>query len=108
VLGEHDSDLHDQFVAEFHTAMAETDDDFDTDRITRMVGRWWAQAVVLLHPDPDADAAHARLKAGDSSDLVAEWRPQPDGSQHIYRRTADDRWEFDRELRAEQVRDAAL
>lgn len=107
VLAEHDRDLHEQFVAEFHTAIAETDDDFDTDRIERLVGRWWAVAMVQLHPDPEAEAAWARIKAGDTSDLVEEWRPQPDGSQHVYRRS-DDRWEFDRVLPAEQVRDAAV
>lgn len=95
VLAAHRPDLHDEFVSEFHTTIAETDDDFDTDRITRLVGRWWAQALVLLRPDPETEAVHARLAAGDESDLVESWHPQPDGSQHVYRRDRAGGWFHD-------------
>lgn len=95
VLAEHRPDLHDTFVAEFHTAIAETDDDFDTERITRLIGRWWAQAAVLLNPDPETDTIQARLAAGDDSDLVECWQPQPDGSQHVYRRDRGGDWALD-------------
>ncbi|MQA07391.1 MAG: hypothetical protein GEU98_02350 [Pseudonocardiaceae bacterium] len=100
VLAEHRPDLHERFVAEFHTAMAETDDDFDTERLTRLVGRWWAQAMVLLDPDPEVDAAHARISAGDPRDLTKKWCPQPDGSQHVYHRTGDGGWAFARVMSA--------
>lgn len=81
-----------QFEAEFHTTMAEVDDDFDTSRMDTLVRRWWARAIVLLSPDPSADVAWERIKAGDTSDLVEQWRPQADGSQHIYRKDALGRW----------------
>lgn len=95
VLVEHRPDLCEQFVAEFHTAMAQTDDDFRTDRLTRLVGRWWAQAMVLLDPDPETDAIQARLAAGDDSDLVEQWRAQSDGTHHVYRRGDGGEWVFD-------------
>jgi hypothetical protein len=79
-----------RFEAEFHRAIVETDDDFDTDRITKLIGRWWAMA----NPDPVADAILARIKAGDTSDIVVEWRAQPDGSQQVYRKTPDGEWVF--------------
>ena len=56
--------------------------------------RWWARATVLLDPDPEADAAWERIKTGDTSDLVEQWRPQADGSQHVYRKDALGRWGF--------------
>lgn len=71
----------------FHIAMAEADDDFDTSRVDELIGRWWARAMVLLNPDPEADAAWERIKAGDESDIVEEWRHAPDGSRHVYRPT---------------------
>jgi hypothetical protein len=106
VLAEHRPDLHDQFVGEFHTAMAETDDDFNTDRVTRLIGRWWAQAVALLNPDPEVDALQARLAAGDTRDLTESWRPQADGTHLAYRRGPEGGWVFDRVLR--EGPDAAL
>jgi hypothetical protein len=102
-LHERRPDLHDRFVAEFRKALAETGDDFATDRIDRVVGRWWAQAMVLLNPDPEVDAVQARLSAGDDSDLTEWWQPQEDGSQRAYRRGNGGRWEFYR-----VVDDAAL
>jgi hypothetical protein len=95
VLSEHRPQLCEKFAAEFHAATAETDIDFDTSRIDRLVGRWWAHACVLLNPDPEADAARERLRAGDTSDLVEWWCPQDDGSQGVYRRTGDGSWAFD-------------
>ena len=82
-----------EFEAEFHRALAQTDEDFDTSRVDALIGRWWARAIVLLNPDPEADAAWERIKADDTSDLLKQWRPQPDGSQHVYRKTADG-WKF--------------
>ena len=96
ILVEHRPDLCEAFAAEFHAVMSATDADFDTTRIDRLVGRWWAQACALLNPDPEVEAAHARLKAEDNSDLVESWHRQPDGSQHVYRRGADGAWVFDR------------
>jgi hypothetical protein len=94
VLVEHAPQLCAEFEAEFHTTMAEADDDFDTSRVDALLGRWWARAFVLLNPDPEADAAWERIKAGDTTDLVEEWRTQPDGSQHVYRRNASGEWTF--------------
>lgn len=85
-LAEHRPDLEEKFVAEFHAAMQETEADFDTTRIDRLVGHCWAQACVLLNPDPEAEAAHARLQAGDTSGLAESWNRLPDGSQQVYRR----------------------
>jgi hypothetical protein len=99
-LAEHRPDLGDAFVAEFHSAMRVTDADFDTTRIDRLVGRWWAQACALVNPDPEVEAAHARLQAGDTSDLVESWCRQPDGSQQVYRRGLDGEWVFDRVIPA--------
>jgi hypothetical protein len=82
-----------EFETEFRRALAETDEDFDTSRVDALIGRWWARAIVLLNPDLAADTAWERIKAGDASDLVAQWRPQPDGSQRVYRKIAD-RWVF--------------
>jgi Family of unknown function (DUF6247) len=83
-----------EFEAEFHTTMAEVDDDFDTSRVDALVRRWWARAVVLRNPDPAANAAWERIKAGDTSDLVEQWRPQADGSQHVYRKDTLGKWVF--------------
>lgn len=76
-----------QFEVEFRQALSASHRDFDADRMQAVIGRWWARALALLDPDPAADAAWDRIKAGDTSDLVEEWRPQHDGSQHVYRRT---------------------
>lgn len=84
-----------EFEAEFRRALAEADEDFDTSRVDALIGRWWARAIVLLNPDPEANAAWERIKAGDTSDLVEQWRPQPDGSQRVYRQTAGG-WAFSR------------
>ncbi|MGH3980491.1 MAG: DUF6247 family protein [Pseudonocardiaceae bacterium] len=83
-----------EFEAEFHATMAEVDDNFDTSRVDALVRRWWARAVVLLNPDPEADATWERVKAGDTSDLVEQWRPQPDGVQHVYRKDPRGQWVF--------------
>jgi hypothetical protein len=101
VLAKRRPDLCEKFVAEFHAAMAATDADLDTSRIDRLVGRWWAQACVLLNPDPQVDAIHERLKAGDTSDLAEWWHPRADGSQWVYRRAVDGDWTFDRTIPAQ-------
>jgi hypothetical protein len=99
-LAEHRPDLGATFAAEFHTAMNATDADFETTRIDRLVARWWAQACALLNPDPEVEAAHARLQAGDTSDLVESWRRQPDASQQVCWRRSDGEWVFDRVIPA--------
>lgn len=54
------------FEAEFHTALAEADDDFDVSRIDRLIGRWWRIAHLRLNPIPDEERAQAeRAAAGD-------------------------------------------
>lgn len=83
--------------------MAEVDDNFDTSRVDALVRRWWARAVVLFDPDPAADAAWERIKAGDPSDLVEQWRPQPDGSDHVYRKDTRGQWVFSHTLPAAEV-----
>jgi peptidase E len=83
-----------RFEAEFHTAIAETQVDFDTTRITDVVNRWWAYTIAEVNPDPEADAAWARIKADDESDIVEQWRPQPDSSHDVYRKNAAGEWMF--------------
>lgn len=83
-----------RFEAEFRSALAASRDDFDGQRVQDVIGRWWARANVLLAPDPIAEATWGRIKAGDTTDLVSEWRPQDDGSQHVYRRADDGPWGF--------------
>jgi len=100
VLAEWRPELCERFAAEFHAAMSATDADFNTTRIDRLVGRWWAQACVLLNPDPEVEAVHARLKSGDGSDLVESWERQPDGSQRVYRRGPDGEWIFEQVIPA--------
>lgn len=58
------------FEAEFHTAIAEADDDFDTSRIERVLTRWWGIAHVRLNPIP-MDEREAAKKAG-TDDLAGE------------------------------------
>lgn len=100
VLAEYRPALCEQFTSEFHTAMAETDDDFRTARIDRLVGRWWAQACALLNPDPALDVTQQRIQAGDTRDLAELWQPQGDGSQHAYRRDNRGEWVFHRVIPA--------
>lgn len=83
-----------QFEAEFRAALEAASTDFDAQRIQDLVGRWWARAQVLIDPDPAADAAWERIKAGDASELVEEWRPQDDGSYRVYRKAGEDDWVF--------------
>jgi hypothetical protein len=35
-----------------------------------------------------------RIKAGDESDIVEQWRLLPDGSHDVYRKNAADEWTF--------------
>lgn len=54
------------FEAEFHIALAEADDDFDTSRIDQVLNRWWGVAHLRLNP-PTAEemAAVAQIATGD-------------------------------------------
>ncbi|MGH3319071.1 MAG: bifunctional glycosyltransferase/CDP-glycerol:glycerophosphate glycerophosphotransferase [Streptosporangiaceae bacterium] len=49
-LADRRPDLSEKFAAEFHIAMTATDEDFDTTRIDRLVGRWWAQGLRAAQP----------------------------------------------------------
>ncbi|MGW0455834.1 DUF6247 family protein [Gordonia sputi] len=53
------------FEAEFHIALAEADEDFDTNRIEQVLTRWWGVAHLRLNP-PTAEemAAVARIATG--------------------------------------------
>lgn len=51
------------FEAEFHTALAETDDDFDVSRIDRLIGRWWRIAHLRLNPIAEEERAAAERAA---------------------------------------------
>ena len=51
------------FEAEFHTALAEADDDFDTSRIENVLTRWWGIAHIRLNPIP-TDEREAAERAG--------------------------------------------
>jgi hypothetical protein len=57
-----------------------------------VIDRWWAYATAEANPGPQADAAWAQIKAGDESDIVERWRPQPDGSHHVYRKNVVGEW----------------
>lgn len=68
------------FEAEFHTALAEADDDFDVSRIDRVIGRWWRIAHLRLNPIPNEERALAdRAAAGDLQGTFTrrddEWIP---------------------------------
>ncbi|MEB3023338.1 MULTISPECIES: DUF6247 family protein [Mycolicibacter] len=47
------------FDAEFHTALAEADDDFDLSRIDRVIGRWWRVVHLRLNPVSEQERAVA-------------------------------------------------
>lgn len=51
------------FEAEFHTALAEADDDFDVSRIDHLIGRWWRIANLRLNPIPEEERAQAERAA---------------------------------------------
>lgn len=51
------------FETEFHTALAETDDDFDVSRIDRLIGRWWRIAHLRLNPISEEERAQAERAA---------------------------------------------
>ncbi|MGH3720655.1 MAG: DUF6247 family protein [Pseudonocardiaceae bacterium] len=103
VLARFDSHACTRFEAEFHTAIIETQVDFDTTRITDVIDRWWAYAIAEANPDPESDAAWARIKAGDESDIVERWRPAPDGSHAVYRKNAAGEWMFSHHRPAVEV-----
>ncbi|GAA4385914.1 DUF6247 family protein [Tsukamurella soli] len=59
-----------EFEAEFRTALAEADDDFDLSRVDAVINRWWGRAHLRLHPPTDAEqAAVARVETGDDSGI---------------------------------------
>lgn len=93
-LAEHAPAERAQFEREFHAALDDAGDTFDASPVDTLIGRWWARAIALLNPDPAADAAWQRIQAGDFSDVSAEWRGQPDGSQHVYRPDGAGGWAF--------------
>lgn len=51
------------FEAEFRTALAEADDDFDASRIDRLLRRWWRIAHLRLNPIPEEERAKAERAA---------------------------------------------
>lgn len=56
-----------RFEAEFHDALIATGEDFDLQRVTEVVERWWPHAVATANPDPIAAYIKERLDAGDES-----------------------------------------
>lgn len=68
------------FEAEFHTALAEADDDFDVSRIERVISRWWRIAHLRLNPIPEEERAQAERAAagcleGTFTRTSDGWRP---------------------------------
>lgn len=49
------------FEAEFHIALAEADDDFDTSRIEQVLTRWWGVAHLRLNPPTAEERAVADM-----------------------------------------------
>ncbi|MGW1679123.1 DUF6247 family protein [Saccharopolyspora sp. NPDC002376] len=83
-----------EFEREFHTAMAEADDDFDLSRVEKILGRWWAMACSAANPDPRLAELLERIKSGEESMFSEEWRPQPDGTDLVFRKNAEGKWQF--------------
>ncbi|MCI2417104.1 DUF6247 family protein [Saccharopolyspora sp. K220] len=88
-----------EFEREFHQAMAESDDDFDLDRVQKVINRYWAVACAAANPAPYVNEVLERIKNGDESVFGEEWRPQADGTNHVYRRNAEGNWAFSHVLR---------
>lgn len=62
-----------EFEAEFRRALAETDDDFDLQRVNAVIDKWWGVAHLRLHPPtPEERAIVARVAEGDFSGLYAQ------------------------------------
>jgi hypothetical protein len=72
-LIEHSPEDLDRFETEFHTAMAEADDDFDLSRVSLTIGRWWAAAMVRANPDPATDAAWERINLSTTENRSTTW-----------------------------------
>ncbi|TEA06742.1 DUF6247 family protein [Mycobacteroides salmoniphilum] len=51
------SDELSEFEAEFRIALAETDDDFDLERVDRVLNRWWGRAYLQLNPPTETGRA---------------------------------------------------
>lgn len=83
-----------RFEVEFDAALKDTSVDWDLSRMEALVGRWWAYVMDRLNPDPIAEAARARVGAGDESDVTERWRLRPDGSHDVYRKDTDESWMF--------------
>ncbi|MEU5848002.1 DUF6247 family protein [Saccharopolyspora shandongensis] len=93
-LSELDPESCAEFEREFHLAMAEADDDFDLSRVEKVLGRWWAEACSAANPAPYVDELLERIKNGDESIFSEEWRPQPDGTDLVYRKNTEGNWYF--------------
>lgn len=61
-----------EFEREFHTAMAEADDDFDLTRVDAVVRHWWLRAIHYFDYEACQYTTEVidRLHAGDDSDLA--------------------------------------
>ena len=76
-----DGENRSRFEVEFRDALAAAGEDFDLQRVTEVVERWWPHAVATANPDPIAAYIKERLDAGDDSvitksadELLAEMR----------------------------------
>lgn len=59
------------FEAEFHIALTEADDDFDTSRIDQVLNRWWGVAHLRLNPPTAEERAVADMLA--TGDFGPAW-----------------------------------
>ncbi|MCK2242303.1 MULTISPECIES: DUF6247 family protein [unclassified Crossiella] len=67
-----------RFEQDFRAALSEVHDDFDVSRLQEVIDSWWAVAVNMANPDPDAEAAREKYESGDSSGLVEVPAEQPE------------------------------
>ncbi len=68
-LDEHAPDRRAEFEAEFHDALAETDEDFDLGRVQAVIDKWWPIVHSVLHPQ--AEEEHlliTRFQSDDDTD----------------------------------------
>lgn len=62
-----------EFEAEFRIALAEADDDFDLERVDRVLNRWWGRAHLRLNPPTAVERAVVEQVArGDFRNLAAQ------------------------------------
>ncbi|MCK2242133.1 MULTISPECIES: DUF6247 family protein [unclassified Crossiella] len=57
------------FEDEFRAALAKTGEDFDLDRLTKVVHAWWPAAWGTANPDREVDEAIERYRDGDESEV---------------------------------------